>query len=56
MGDPWKVSRRRGMQEEDIPQPSYVEVAYDKTAAVVSTVKDLFVNGLYVRVLWAIQT
>ena len=34
------------MQEEDLPQPSYVEVAYDKTAAVVSTVKDLFVNGL----------
>lgn len=54
MGDPWKVSRSRERQknrsdddeeEDSKTRPSFVEKAYDKTTAIVSQVKELFVNG-----------
>ena len=44
-----KVTKRRGSRsskKDDEPQQSFVEIAYDKTAAAVTTVKDLFVSGL----------
>ena len=48
MGDPWKVSRsreRKRREEDEEPKLSLAELAYDKTAAIVGTVKDLLVNG-----------
>jgi len=45
MGDPYKVSRSRRRREED-EQKSFAEIAYVKTSAIVSTVKDYLVSGL----------
>ena len=45
MGDPYKVSRSRRRREED-EQKSFAEIAYVKTSAIVSTVKDYLVSGI----------
>lgn len=53
LGDPWKVSRSRDRsrgsikdEEDDIPKPTLVEIAYDKTSSLVSSVKGLLFTGL----------
>ncbi len=54
MGDPWKVSRSRERsrggndedeEEDDAPKQSFVELAYDKTSSLVTSVKGLFFTG-----------
>ena len=54
LGDPWKVSRSRERsrggneddEEDDAPKQSFVELAYDKTSSLVTSVKGLFFTGL----------
>ena len=53
LGDPWKVSRSRDRsrgtvddEEDDAPKQSLVEIAYDKTSSIVSSMKGLLFTGL----------
>lgn len=56
LGDPWKVSRSRDRSTRsavtarddmsDTQQPSYAEIAYDKTTAIVQSVKGLLATGI----------
>lgn len=46
VGDPRRMSKGRHPEDNDEEKPTLAEIAYDKTAAIVGTVKELLANGI----------